>query len=50
MGERYHDGDGVSKDLNKARKYLTKAAAAGSPAAAEELGKLNQVLTETSVK
>jgi hypothetical protein len=43
MGERYRDGDGVPKDLNKARDYLTKAAAAGSPSAADELSKLNQV-------
>jgi hypothetical protein len=42
MGERYRDGDGVPKDLNKAREYFTKAIAAGSPPAAEELEKLNQ--------
>lgn len=42
MGERYRDGDGVPKDLTKARDYLSKAAAAGSPTAAEELEKLNQ--------
>jgi hypothetical protein len=41
MGERYRDGDGVQKDLNKAREYLTKSAAAGSPTAADELSKLN---------
>jgi hypothetical protein len=37
MGERYRDGDGVEKDLAKAKDYLTKAAADGSPTAAEEL-------------
>lgn len=36
MGERYRDGDGVPKDLAKARDYLTKAAAA------DELSKLDQ--------
>jgi hypothetical protein len=45
MGEIYRDGDGVPKDLNKARDYLAKAAAAGSPTAADELSKLNQVST-----
>ena len=40
MGESYRDGDGVEKDLSKARDFLTKAAAAGSPTAAEELKKL----------
>lgn len=40
MGERYRDGDGVPKDLTKARDYLTKAAAAGSPTAADELKQL----------
>jgi len=48
MGERYRDGDGVPKDLFKARDYLTKAAAAGSPTAADELSKLDQNLAETS--
>jgi TPR repeat protein len=37
MGERYRDGDGVPKDLAKAKDYLTKAAAAGSPTADDEL-------------
>ena len=41
MGERYRDGDGVEKDLAKAKDYLTKAAAAGSPTATDELSKLN---------
>jgi TPR repeat protein len=40
MGERYRDGDGVDKDLAKARDFLTKAAAAGSPTADDELKKL----------
>ncbi|MBW8863725.1 MAG: sel1 repeat family protein [Verrucomicrobia bacterium] len=37
MGERYRDGEGVDKDLEKAKTYLQKAANAGSPTAAEEL-------------
>lgn len=37
MGERYRDGDGVEKDLVKAKSYLEKAAEAGSPTAAEEV-------------
>jgi hypothetical protein len=37
MGERYRDGDGVEKDLAKARDYLQKAADAGSSTAKEEL-------------
>ncbi len=41
MGERYRDGEGVEKDLAKAKDYLTKAAAAGSQTAANELSKLN---------
>jgi len=40
MGERYRDGEGVEVDLKKAREYLEKAAAAGSPTAAEELSAL----------
>jgi TPR repeat protein len=40
MGERYRDGDGVEKDLGKAREYLQKAADAGSPTAKEELANL----------
>ena len=40
MGERYRDGDGVAKDLPKAREYFTKAVAAGSPSAQEELDQL----------
>jgi hypothetical protein len=37
MGQRYRDGDGVPKDLIKARECLAKAAAAGSLTAEEEL-------------
>jgi TPR repeat protein len=40
MGERYRDGEGVPKDLSKARDYLTKASAAGSPSADNELKNL----------
>lgn len=42
MGERYRDGDGVPKDLAQARDYFTKAVAAGSPTAADELSQLGQ--------
>jgi len=45
MGERYRDGDGVPKDLSRAREYFSKASAAGSPTAAESLSKLNQAST-----
>jgi hypothetical protein len=40
MQGHYRDGDGVPKDL-------TKAAAAGSPTAANELLKLNQASTNS---
>jgi hypothetical protein len=40
MGERYRDGEGVTKDLAKAKDYLQKAAAAGDPAGADELKNL----------
>ena len=50
MGERYRDGDGVEKDLTKAHDYLTKAAAAGSPTAADELSKLNQISTNSPTR
>lgn len=43
MGERYRDGEGVTKDLTKARTYLSKAADAGSVTAAEDLSKLSQI-------
>ena len=42
MGELYRDGEGVPKDLGKARDYFTKAVAAGSPSAADELSRLDQ--------
>jgi TPR repeat protein len=42
MGERYRDGDGVEKDLAKAKDYLQRAAYAGSPTAAEELKIISQ--------
>jgi len=47
MGERYRDGDGVEKNAAKARDYFTKAAAAGSPTAADELSKLDRVSTNS---
>ena len=40
MGERFRDGDGVDKDLDKAKEYFEKSADAGSPIANEELKKL----------
>ena len=42
MGERYRDGDGVEKDLVKARDYFQKAAAQGNVQAAEMLKNLPQ--------
>jgi TPR repeat protein len=41
MGERYLDGEGVPKDLDKAREYLTKAAQAGSAEAGAKLKEVN---------
>jgi hypothetical protein len=43
MGERYRDGDGVEKNLSKAREYLQKSvdADAGNFIAKEELSKLH---------
>jgi uncharacterized protein len=40
MGERYRDGDGVEKDLFKAREFLTAAANQGSVGASNALQKL----------
>jgi len=40
MARRYRDGDGVEKDLFKARLHFTKAIAAGMPGASDELEKL----------
>jgi hypothetical protein len=44
MAERYRDGDGVEKDLTKAKEYFNKAIAAGSPTAAKELKELNNAV------
>ena len=41
MGERYRDGEGVEKDLAKARDYLQHAAQAGSETAKAELANLH---------
>jgi len=41
MGERYRDGDGVEKDLDKARAYFEKAAAQGNKTAQEDLDELS---------
>src|SRR5580658_4355950 len=40
MGERYRDGDGVETNLDKARDYLSRAAAAGELTASNELAAL----------
>jgi hypothetical protein len=40
MGERYRDGDGVEKDLAKAREYFGRAAKQGNSSAAAALAKL----------
>ena len=40
MGERYLTGDGVAKDIFKARDYLQRAAEQGSQTAAQELDRL----------
>jgi hypothetical protein len=40
MGLRYRDGDGVEKDLDRARDLLQKAADQGDPDAAKALAKL----------
>ena len=40
LGEIYRDGEGVPKDLAKARDYLAKAAAQGNQDAQKELGQL----------
>jgi hypothetical protein len=42
LGERYRDGNGVPKDLDKARDYFEKAKKAGNSNADDELKKLNQ--------
>lgn len=43
MGERYRDGNGVERDLAKARDYLQRAAAKGSDSAQDELDLLNHL-------
>ncbi|HXB60901.1 MAG TPA: SEL1-like repeat protein [Candidatus Acidoferrales bacterium] len=40
MGERYRDGDGVETNLDLARSYLSRAAAAGDTTASKELAAL----------
>jgi len=50
MGERYRDGDGVPKDLAKARDCFTKAVAAGSPSAADELSGLDRSTNAATTK
>ncbi len=47
MGERYRDGEGVPKDLSKAREYFNKSSAAGSPTATDALLRLNQITTNS---
>ena len=47
MGERYRDGDGVPKDLTKAREFLTKATEAGSPSSSDALARLNLMSTNS---
>jgi outer membrane protein assembly factor BamB len=41
MGQRYRDGDGVAKDMSKAREYFAKAAAQGDTDAARALENMN---------
>jgi TPR repeat protein len=41
MGERYQAGDGVAKDIFKARDFLQRAAEQGSQTAADELNHLD---------
>ena len=42
MGERYLAGDGVAKDIFKARDYLQRAAEQGSQTAVNELNRLDE--------
>lgn len=44
MAERYRDGEGVEKDLTKAKEYFSKAITAGSPTAADELKELTNAV------
>jgi TPR repeat protein len=41
LGICYEYGQGVTKDLNKAREWYTKAVAQGSAGAQTQLGSLN---------
>jgi TPR repeat protein len=41
MGERYQAGDGVAKDIFKARDFLQRAAEQGSQTATDELNRLD---------
>lgn len=50
VAECYRDGEGVDQDIVQARNYFGKAAAAGSPTAADELEKLNRAYPLTSAK
>ena len=49
MGERYRDGDGVAKDLAKARTYLMQACLRGEIEASNELANLPAVSTNLDV-
>jgi TPR repeat protein len=48
MGERYRDGDGVETNLDKARDYFTRAAAAGDLTASNELVALPPIAPVTT--
>jgi len=50
MGERYRDGNDVPKDLNKAREYFEKAKIAGNPLVDDELKKMDQSPTDSTLK
>ena len=43
MGERYRDGDGVEKDLKKAREWFSKAADQGDKEAAKRLSAIPDI-------
>jgi TPR repeat protein len=47
MGERYLKGDGVEKDLAKAKNYFSKSAAQGNLEASNALVKIDLVSTNT---
>jgi TPR repeat protein len=46
MAERYRDGEGVEKDLTKAKDFFQKAIDAGSPSAADELKRLDNAVAK----